>query len=145
MVLPDELLNLADESGYSQVAGYYENRPGMVEPPYVYGYLPGYKQDSAAFWCVRDDGAYILKFMYKEKPDKGCDCPDEIVWHNPPKGLSIYKDESVTLDRFVYIDNPKEHGPEGVHLKHNAISSEYDGVAQIFYCHEGRWMVMMID
>ncbi len=53
-LLPEELLKLARQKGYEQVTDFYINRYGMINPPYVYGYLPGDEENSAAFWCQKE-------------------------------------------------------------------------------------------
>jgi hypothetical protein len=47
----------------------------------------------------------------------------------------------MSLDGFVYLDDPKRSVPENTHLGHNAVLSEYDGVEVIFYCLNGEWLV----
>src|SRR3990172_1931605 len=62
--LPEELRNLAAGIGCKAVPGFYD-RLGMVEPPYLYGYLPGDKEESAVFWCYREAESkpYLLVFV----------------------------------------------------------------------------------
>jgi hypothetical protein len=141
-------LELARKKGLDQVFDFYKNKPGMLNPPYVYGYLPGPEENSAVFWCQRGQKGkrpYFLVFMFKDKSHKLCECPDVIEWHNYPKGLSIYKDRNTTLEHFIYIKDPKRKVPKTLKLSHNAILSEYDGVSAIFYCHGGEWLVWMRD
>jgi hypothetical protein len=137
---------VARNKGYEQVTEFYKNRPGILNPPYVYGYLPGPKENSAVFWCQKehnDKQTFYLMFMFKNRTHKLCNCPDVIEWHNYPKGLSICSGRDVMLDGFVYINEPKKEVPKNVRLIHNAILSEYDGVEEIFYCHDGEWVVMI--
>jgi hypothetical protein len=146
-LLPEELLNLARQSGYVPIADFYKDRPD-VEPPFVYGYLPGPKEDSAAFWCQKTknkETKYFLVFLFKNRNHELCNCPDIIEWQNYPGGLSIYKDTNATLDRFVYITDPKRKVPKNVKLTNNAVRSYYDGLEEIFYCYKGEWLVRMRD
>ena len=146
-LLPKELLNLARQKGYAPITDFYEDRPG-IEPPYVYGYLPGPQENSAAFWCQKDykgEKKYFLVLMFKYKNHELCNCPDVIEWQNYPSGLSIYKNEHLTLDGFLYINNPKKVVPKNVRLTHNAIRSYYDGLEELFYCYKGEWLVKMKD
>jgi len=48
-VIPRELVEHAREIGCAQIEDYYDIS-GMIGPPYVYGYIPGRLEDSAAFW-----------------------------------------------------------------------------------------------
>jgi hypothetical protein len=54
-LLPEELLNVAREKGFDQINDFYKDRPGMLNPPYAYGYLPGLKENSAVFWCEKKE------------------------------------------------------------------------------------------
>jgi len=147
LIFPQELQELAKQHDCSQVSDFYD-RPGMIQPPYVYGYVPG-EEESAAFWCEREGlgtRTYFLVFDFRTTAHENTKCPDKIEWPNGyPGGLSLYNDKRATLKDFVYLDEPKKRPPENVHLKHNAIRSEYDGVAAIFYCYKGKWLVRMTD
>ncbi len=147
-LLPEELLKIATQRGFEQVTDFYINRPGMLNPPYVYGYLPGDEEDSAAFWCQKTQNGkkrYFLVFMFKKRNNELCNCPDVIEWQNYPKGLSIYNKANATLDGFIYINDPKKKVPKNVKLIYNAILSEYDGVEALFYCYKGEWLVRQRD
>jgi len=146
-LLPEELLNLANQKGCASIVDFYKDRPD-IDPPYVYGYLPGPKEDSAAFWCQKEQKGkkkYFLVFMFKNKKYDRCNCPDVIEWQNYPGGLSIYKNANTTLDGFVNMNNSKKTVPKNVRLTHNAIRSYYDGLEEIFYCYKGEWLVRMRD
>ena len=61
--LPQDLEALAELMDCGPVPGFFD-RPGMVEPPYLYGYVPGWKGNSAVFWCYRsEDEPYLLVAM----------------------------------------------------------------------------------
>ena len=49
--LPLELAALAESLGCEPVPGFFE-RPGMIDPPFLYGIRPGPREQSAAFWCA---------------------------------------------------------------------------------------------
>jgi hypothetical protein len=141
--LPQELLEIAKKNGFREVTGFYD-RPGMINPPYTYGYLTCDKEDSAAFWCENQQKGktiYYLMIMVKENKCGKLKCSDKIEWHNYPKGLSIYKSRDGTLENFFYLSDPKRKPPKTEKIKHDAILSEYDGVEELFYCYEGEWVV----
>ncbi len=48
--LPLDLSEVAKKHNCKEIANFL-NLPGMIEPPYVYGYLNGEKENSAVFWC----------------------------------------------------------------------------------------------
>ena len=141
-VMPQELIQFARAKNCSQIDDFFA-RPGMINPPYVYGYAPGDEEDSAVFWCQRQTEGkrqYVLQFMYKKKaPDPRC--ADHIVWPNPPRGLSLVKSDRLTSDYFVYLDDRKTSPPKGIPLTGTAVLSTYDGVSAWFYCHQGKWLV----
>jgi hypothetical protein len=141
--LPKELLEIAKRNGFKEVTGFY-NRPGMIKPPYVYGYLPCDEENSAVFWCEKKEKGerrFYLMIMRKDNKCGQLRCPDRIQWHNYPGGLSIYKNMDTTLEHFYYINDPKRKPPKTERLQHNAILSEYDGVEELFYCYKGEWVV----
>jgi hypothetical protein len=141
--MPRELVEFAERNACRQIQDFFE-RPGMVKPPFVYGYAPGPKENSAAFWCERlKDGErrFVLMFLIKNGSDRVAKCPKEIEWANPPRGLDLYKNTGESLADFMYVDEPHARGPRDGRLIHSAIRSEYDGVEEIFYCHRGRWLV----
>ncbi len=149
-ILPKELLEIAKKNGCNQVENFYDVPGGAkaINPPYVYGYLSGAKRDSAAFWCVRvkdNNTKYLLVFVFKPNNHEFSTCPQTIEWDNPPGGLSIYKEEGMTLDNFIYVSNKKKFAQKGIKMLHNAISSYYDGFNEIFYCYKGRWLVRQLD
>jgi hypothetical protein len=74
-VMPSELVEFAQKNDCSQVDEFFDSaRVGMVNPPYVYGYLPGRKDDSAAFWCQKKDAnerRFFLLIMHRRLPLAG--------------------------------------------------------------------------
>ncbi len=134
-IMPDELVNVADKYECKQVENFF-SRPGMIDPPYVYGFLTGETEDSAAFWCEQNKqkGNYILLFYNKMKNSNLCKCGEVIIeWRNFPGGLSIVKDYELSLDKFSYIDNREKKGPKGKKANGPIIMNSYDGVIEYFF------------
>jgi hypothetical protein len=149
-IMPQELVELAQQYGYDQVDDFYMNRPGGVNPCYVYDFLPLNKPYeefmSAVFWCKKsgpDEPIYCLFFARREHPGGYLQKYDIIENTNFPRGLSLHKDNTLTLDKYVYL-NSNEKGPKGVHLEGNIIRSEYDGVVTDFYNYEGEWLIRVM-
>ncbi len=118
------------------------NRPGMIEPPYAYGYLNGEKENSVIFWCEnnnRSDKKYRLVVYSKVK--RVLQCPSTIDIDNYPGGLSLVKDSQLSLSSFQYLEDEKK-GPD-INVKDNFIKSYYDGVEQFFYCNNGKWLTLL--
>jgi hypothetical protein len=147
-IMPRELVEFAEKNGCGQVEDFFDVW-GMINPPYVYGYVPGAKDKSAVFWCQileKGERRFVLMLMVeKEAPLELTQCPRQIRWPNRPKGLDLYQNPTESLGEFVYLDAPDQRGPRNVRLTHNAIRSEYDGVGSIFYCYRGRWLVRQQD
>jgi hypothetical protein len=141
--MPRELVDFARASGCAAIDNFYD-RPGMVNPPYVYGLLDGDKEDSAVFWCrklEKSKAPYLLVIKtVKDKELKGC--PSKIEWWNSPGGLSIETRSRFTLKDFHYVSDPKRAGPASTILKAKVIVSYYDGLSEIFYCHKGEWFFL---
>jgi hypothetical protein len=151
LVMPRELVDFAHANGCAPIDDFFE-RPGMVKPPYVYGWLAGDKQNSAVFWCKKkDNGAksYNLMFISRTSPDLPSladskqmgGCPAIIEWHNPPRGLSIEIRPRLPLSAFRYIAMPNRTAPRLVVANAKVLVNDYDGVENVFYCHKGQWLV----
>lgn len=144
LIMPKELVTIAGEKACTSLSDFYD-RPGPIDPPFAYGYLPGDKGNSAVFWCKNPsvgDKPYRLVIVAKDSSHKNS-CPDHFNWWNPPKGLSIVSNTTLDLRDFRYLDNPKLAGPSQTHTKGNLIVSSYDGVSEYFYCHDGRWLFLV--
>lgn len=135
--LPEPLLQAAAENGCSEVSDFFK-RPGLFDPPYVLGYLPGDREASAAFWCTRPKAAEKYLLVIVGQANK---CPAAIPWQNYPGGLSVIRGQKRKLSDFSYRDNVRERGPANSYTKGPMLRSEYDGTGEYFYCHEGRWLV----
>ncbi len=147
VVLPKELKAIAKENDCEEIEDFFDV-PGKISPSYVYGYVQGPKEDSAVFWCKKDAGGvrrYFLIVNIKDRFHDLAQCPRKIAWINPAKGLSVFYDGKTTFKGFVYLDDPTRKVVPNEMLKHNAILSEYDGVEEMFYCHEGKWLVRQRD
>lgn len=145
--IPKELLEIAKVNACNEVVDFF-NRPGMVKPPYVYGYLPGAEENSAVFWCEKEKSgsrSFFLIFMTKGDNQGRLKCPEKIEWHNFPGGLVISKKVNETLKGFQYLKDSLKRLPENDEFSGNAILSEYDGVEALFYCYKGEWVVRMKD
>lgn len=143
-LLPEELLILAKSEGLDQVNDFYVNRPGMLNPPYIYGYLQGPKENSAVFWAQKKENnkkKYFLLIMEKRRNNNKNVCSEKIEWNSYPRGLSIYKNRNTTLDDFFYLRDRNKRLPKNIRMENNAILSEYDGVEVLFYCYNGEWVV----
>lgn len=143
-VMPQELVELARKNGCDQVEDFYDV-PGMINAPYVYGYLPGPKDKSAVFWCQtveKGERQFFLILVFKEETTHElARCPRKIRWDNPPRGLDLYKNPGESLGEFVFFDAPHKRGPQNVRMTHNAIRSEIPGVSEVLYCYQGRWLI----
>ena len=138
---PISLMPLAIEHDCRPVHDFFRDRPGMIDPPYLYGYYPGERELSAAFWCqkVDDPRTHLLVLWHLDAASTTADgCPGCIEWKNPPRGLSLFEEETVPLDEFRYVADGTEVAP-GARSRYRPLSSYYDGVETLFYCHDGRW------
>lgn len=147
LIMPEELVNLAKENGFEQLTDFYTFRPGDLDPCFVYGYSQ-YEEwtdqhNSAVFWCKKSIGGEEEYYLIISKKDNFWDklAIDEIV-NIPafPRGLSVFKDTSLSLDQFYYLDDPKTIGPANVKMDRNGIRNYYDGVGMEIYKYNGKWL-----
>lgn len=146
-LLPNDLLKVASNHQCKQINDFYD-RPGMLNPAYAYGYSSDILKESAVFWCEKIENSnktYHLIVFHSKIHNELSKCPDDIPWQNFPGGLSIVKGNNATLDGFRYVLDPHKQVNERTNMKHNAILSEYDGVEELFYCHDGAWLVRQRD
>jgi hypothetical protein len=150
LVMPRELVDFAHFSACTPINDFFE-RPGMINPPFLYGAVAGLP-DSAAFWCKKvekGDRPYNLMFAVRGRggltladPKQLEGCPAVIEYWNGPAGLSIETHRNLELRYFGYVDMPKEAAPRIVVPKARTIVSDNgDGVVSTFYCYQGRWLV----
>src|SRR5690349_18384470 len=68
LIMPQELVDVARASGCAQIDDFYHD-PGMINPPYVYGWVDGEVKDSAVFWCKnieKGNKPYRLMFVIRD-------------------------------------------------------------------------------
>ncbi len=141
--MPQELVAHARAHGCRPVAD-FDARPGVTGPPFVYGYAPGPADASAVYWCEYGPGerpAFRLVLMFRDDRHELARCPRQIEWGERIGGLSIRKDDTLTLDDFVPLDHRTPRLPKGSRLRHPAIESRHEAAGALFYCHESRWFV----
>jgi len=150
-VLPQTLREDAQHRGCSEIPDFYD-RPGRVDPAYVFGYLDSkldqFGEKSAVYWCQRPAGAerYLLVVWISDSSLANTfACPRTIAWQNYPGGLRVLRQERLALNDFWYREDPKHDGPTGAVTDGPVIESEYDGVAARFFCHARKWLVQQLD
>ena len=142
LVMPRELVDFAHANGCTPIDNFFE-RPGMVNPPYVYGWLSGDQENSVVFWCKKaekNEKRYNLMFKVRD-PKQLAGCPAIIEWSNPPGGLSIETWPHLALGDFRYLSAPKRAGPTSAVTNVKVIVNYYDGLTDVFYCYKGQWLV----
>jgi len=152
-VMPWELVQYAENNGCHQVDDFFVAHKDMVDPPYVYGYLPGKKQDSAVFWCQTDDGGrrrfwLLVMDNIGRKASESCDKKVEVTGAYPG-GLSLARRGFITgvttLDDFNYVEDVKRKIQRGVKITGPIIVSDHGGTKVLFYCYRGAWVFQGID
>ena len=158
MVMPRDLVDFAIANGCTPIDDFFK-RPGMINPPYVLldAWAPGAIAknavdrenvlDSAAFWCrktAKNPKPYSLMFKVAD-PKELSGCPAIIDWSRPA-GLSIETRRNLSLRDFHYVNEPQRSRPSGV--VNNAkviVNDNNDGLIDIFYCHQGQWLVSSFE
>jgi hypothetical protein len=146
LVMPRELVEYSRTQGCAAIEDFYE-RPGMVNPPYAYGWAPGDPENSAVFWCkkeTKNDKSYVLMFKARD-PKQLAGCPAAIEWQNPPAGLSIETRPRLPLTAFRHVTAPEKSGPPLVVRNARVVVNYYDGLTDVLYCHKGQWLVMSTE
>jgi hypothetical protein len=145
LVMPRELVDLARANGCSQISDFFE-RPGIVNPPYIYGWLPGDPERSAAFWCKKtEQSKNPFKLVFKVVDPKQLQgCSATIEWPYP-RGLSVETRHNLALREFRYVTAPKRAAPSTVVASARVIVNQYDGPEDIFYCYGGEWLVSSLE
>jgi len=141
-VMPQELVEKARASDCEQVKDFYK-RPGLVGPPYAFWSTADGDEAGVAFWCQKERGEaleYMLLIENRTKHSPFWGCASTIRTKNYPGGLAVRPEKKLKLDAFVAIRDPRKRGPSAP-LRKPALISEYDGTAEIFYCHDGEWLV----
>lgn len=147
MIVPVDLVEEIKAAGCAQIDDFYERRPRVLRPPYVYGLSGGQADFSAAVWCARDGGVgsrgSLILIVMPEPVMPFSKCPREIPGPSPG-GLSIAPAEGA-LSEFWTVSKPSGRGEASVALSGSLIRSEYDGVGADYYCHEGQWFFRSFD
>lgn len=140
LVMPRDLVAFATKERCAPIDSFFD-RPGMVDPPFVYGWADGNRENSAAFWCQKQNSrSYVLMFKVRDaKLMSGC--PTTIEWPNPPAGLSIEVRPTLSLSTFRDVADAKLPKPSGEVSNAKVIVNYYDGLTDVFYCYRGRWLV----
>jgi hypothetical protein len=136
VTLPEDLREIASDLGCREVEGFHD-RPGMVEPEYLYGYFEGPKEESVVFWCQDVvDGRY--RFVAVKEGTI-----DSFNWQNFPGGLSMSAKVEWDLSRFRSVEDGVSSGLEGKTVL-APIQAEYDGVITLFYPVNGVWFYRIL-
>ncbi len=137
--LPKDLAAVARAVECSDVRDFY-SRPGMVEPPYVYGITGGEREASFAFWCQRSTGR---GFQLVVRAPNGIQ--DVLPWSDYPGGLSITEFSEWRLVQFRRVAQSETKGPTIVLTARRALQSSYDGVTVTLLKHEGVCYFRIVD
>jgi hypothetical protein len=144
LTMPLDLVDFARDNGCAQIDNFFD-RPGMIDPPFVYGWAEGDRENSAAFWCQKQNArTYKLIFRVRD-PKQMAGCATTIEWPNPPAGLSVEVRPSLSLSSFRDASDPKLPKPAGEVSNARVIVNYYDGLTDVFLCHKGRWLVSSTD
>lgn len=146
LFMPEELVNFARKNSCKQISDFFVNKPGMLNPPYTYGYSEGSEEDGAVLWCKGKDDkkTYLLTYLKENSNGSLTRCDKKISWSDSPRGLSVVKNSKLDLSLFFYLKDPMKNGPKNIETTHPVILSAYDGVETYFYCHEGEWLVRQL-
>lgn len=151
LVMPSELVELAENNGYTQIPDFYDSWYCTL-PPFVYG-----SQDESNIWLERLGAAFLCRkvadsaggedsyyLILASRPTFYSPLEIDTVlkqYYYPRGGFELYRDTILTLDSFVYIDDGEKPGPAGVKMRHTAYRVIWDGADDIYYKHEGRWLI----
>jgi len=136
LVMPEELVELAEKNGFSQIEDFFTRIQGQTLPPYIYGYkrnlLP---ENSVAFWAKKnhEEDTTAVFFLIFAQTDYSYFKITNVVEWTYPIGLRLYDDTSAVLDSFLNTTDIKSTGPCGVKLRDFGVDSYYDGNSIIFY------------
>jgi hypothetical protein len=142
LVMPRELVDFAHASGCEQIDNFFA-RPGMVNPPYAYGWLPGDREKSAVFWCEKTKkSGKPYSLMFKPADPKLLEgCPAVIDRADFPGGLSIEIRPHLALSVFRFVTAPMQTGPSIEVANARVLVNYYDGLTDVIYCYQGKWLV----
>jgi hypothetical protein len=146
LVMPRELIDYAKARDCTSISEFFE-RPGSINPPYVYGILAGDEEESAAFWCKKSkpgEKPYLL-LIKASNPKALADCPDHVEWRDVPGGLSVERHVRINLGEFRYVADRSRSIPSEVVQNATVLRNSYDGLTDRFVCHKGQWLVASTD
>lgn len=136
--LPLDVRAAADNFHCEEIAEFAE-RPGMLDPPYIYGYVGDKKSESVVFWCRDKKVPRRFKLVVHTR-NPAFQCPPVIETNSYPGGLSLFSDESLSLSLFSYVASGKKASSVPQRPRGKFIRSHYDGAEDIYYCSDGQWL-----
>ena len=140
-ILPSEVQGFARQHSCAEVVGFNE-RPGMVAPSYLYGYMRDMGRDeSVVFWCQSEADPKPYKLILHIKGDSDAACSG-IIYETKdfPGGLSFESFQGdLNVDGYRQLPS-KTCGSEGILVK-----SFYDGMGVTFTFKGGTWFAKMWD
>ena len=140
LVMPRDLIDFAQKKACDPISNFFD-RPGMVDPPFVYGWADGGRENSTAFWCQKQNSK-SYELMFKVRGSKLMSgCATSIDWPNPPAGLSVEIRPTLSLNTFRDAADAIAPKPSGEIQNARVIANYYDGLTDVFFCHKGRWIV----
>jgi len=130
----------ATARGCAAIPEWY-NQEDIFDPPYVMGWLPGNREESAAYWCVSKNNSRKVRLIFEGESK----CPKEIEWDsNRLLGLSVVN-ERLPLEWFTYWDDPKQRkGPTKVATRGPIVYAGDSGAGLYFYCYREKWLVRVV-
>ena len=147
-IMPADLVNLAEAHGFIQIDNFYTSHLPWTKPPFLWGYENNQSDEmSAIFWCqIPDDtllgrSIYYLILARREKYGSNMILVDSIQWFESG-GLTWFRDSTLGLDKFVYVNDSEMHGPKNAQMVNKAIKSSGEGFETVFYEYNGQWLVM---
>jgi hypothetical protein len=133
---PTKVGQWAQARGCADITEWYVTED-LLDPPYVMGWLPGGRDQSAVYVCISKSDKNNVKLVFEGDTT----CPKEIEWPgNWLPGISIVH-ERRPLERFTYWDKGRRRsGPAKMTTRGPYIYAGHDGTGYYFYCHDGKWL-----
>ena len=143
-IMPESLINIAQQNNCEQISDFYENTPGPIDPPFVWINHHNVETNLfAVFWCRAFENKSLYKLIVWENESeskRNIACNPIIEWKNRPGGLMVFEKQDIKLSDFRYLEKPKTQGPSSVKTEGYLIQSRYDGVGVDFYCYDRQWL-----
>lgn len=149
LVMPNDLVKLSEENGFTQISDFYSNvtTESSTQPPFVWGIDSTVDPFcSVAFVCQTKSDSINAKIRYYLIVAQRNSFLEELTITDSiriirPGGLSLFKDTSLTLDKFYSYDNPTLFGPE-VKVRDYCIKYQRaDGFIDFYYKYKGKWFI----